>query len=82
MRGRRQRHGLLFLLDPQAPTPFANTAAPVSGYPAALVCLAAGTDGCSEPVSLLVSDGLSQSTAFVSPKVATLSRVNFNSLVS
>lgn len=54
----------------------------MSGYPAALVCLAAGTDGCSEPVSLLVSDGLSQSTAFVSPKVATLSRVNFNSLVS
>lgn len=41
----------------------------------------AGVDGCGEPVSLLVHNGLTQSGAFVSPKVATLSRVDFNSLV-
>jgi hypothetical protein len=39
-----------------------------------------GTDGCSEPVALLVHDGLTQSGAFMSPKVDTLSRVDSNSL--
>ncbi|PRW45625.1 hypothetical protein C2E21_6054 [Chlorella sorokiniana] len=39
-----------------------------------------GTDGCSEPVTLLVHDGLTQSGAFMSPKVDTLSRVDSNSL--
>ncbi|KAI7842434.1 hypothetical protein COHA_004073 [Chlorella ohadii] len=41
-----------------------------------------GTDGCSDPVSLLVHDGLTQSGAFVSPKVDTLSRVDSNELQS
>lgn len=48
------------------------------------VCLPrpAGTDGCSEPISLLVRDALTQRGAFMSPFVATLSRVNAWSLVS
>ncbi|KAL4419965.1 hypothetical protein ABPG75_007063 [Micractinium tetrahymenae] len=39
-----------------------------------------GTDGCSEPVSLLVHDALTQSGAFMSPSVATLSRIDAGSL--
>lgn len=40
-----------------------------------------GTDGCSDPVTLLVHNGLSQTTSFMSPKVATLSRLDFSELV-
>ncbi|PSC73227.1 serine threonine-kinase [Micractinium conductrix] len=47
---------------------------------AAVVHYFRGLDGCSQPVSLLVHDSLTQSGAFVSPTVATLSRIDTGSL--